>query len=180
MPRLTKRILARAGRAGLRRVKPEIPSKVLRRACRFQETKETVLGSSGQLYIPHYWAVILHDGRRAVRTRGRKFLVWYKNPRQDPRLQGGKTPARYADRGKLQLTPQQFREELKKGRIIVSQKSRAVKGKPFFGNKPGEGMYGFEQEVSLIALEEIRKEMREFTKPPTAREVIASQASASL
>ena len=175
-----ERILKKVGRAGLRRAKPQIPSRTLRRACHFELTVAGPLVSSGQLYIPHYWAVILHDGRKEVRTEGRKFLVWYKDPRHDPRLQAGKTPARYADRGKLRLTPQEFRQELKKGRIIVSQKSRAVKSRPFFGNAPGEGMYGFEQEVGLIVLEEIRKEVAEFTKPVTVRGAIESQARVDL
>jgi len=51
------------------------------------------------LYIPHYWAIFVHDGR--VPFRSKKIMIWFRNPRDDPRLRGGKTPERLADLPKL-------------------------------------------------------------------------------
>jgi hypothetical protein len=53
----------------------------------------------GQTYVevPHYWALYLHDGRnpfeprRSRKSDGKKiqFLVWFADPKDDPRLAGG-------------------------------------------------------------------------------------------
>lgn len=184
MSALSDRILARAGRAGLRRVKPKIPSKTLRRACHYTPTIGDAGFSRGKLHIPHYWAVILHNGRKEIRTTGRKLLIWYKNPAEDPRWAGRATPARYADRDRFQragtIPWSKFRKDFKAGKVIVSQKSARVDGNPFFGNEPGEGMHGFKRDVYLIALEEIAKEIREFTKEEGKRSSRMHTATARL
>lgn len=58
--------------------------------------EERVFGEFGELHIPHYWAVYVHDGYNGFGPRYKKFLVWFANPEDDPRLAGG--PAvRYTD-----------------------------------------------------------------------------------
>lgn len=54
-----------------------------------------VLGKEGQegwsdLFVPHFWAVILHDGRGPVYPGvNARYLVFFVNSRDDPRLSEG-------------------------------------------------------------------------------------------
>lgn len=43
--------------------------------------------------VPIYWARWYHYGRGPVHAKPGKVLVWFKNPKQDPRISGG-YPAR--------------------------------------------------------------------------------------
>lgn len=172
MSLLTDRIMQRAGKLALQRVRPRIPSKELRRSCRFVMTPSGPAGRAtyGKLTIPHYWAVIVHDGRRAVVAKGRKILIWYKDPTKDPRFPGRNSPKRYADRDRFEpagtIPLKKFRRDYKAGKVIVSKRSGPVKGRPFFGNESGEGMAGFRLQVSQVAIEEVRKELSDLIKKP--------------
>jgi len=208
MSELSDRILRRAGRLGLQRVRPAIPSKTLRRASRFVQepgaaNADGVSQSRGKLTIPHYWAVIVHDGRKRVTAKPGRVLVWFRNPAQDPRFPGKSTPARLSDLrsggasgivgsrgpGRRRLTRSEYRFWLKqnakikdkdKRPMIVAKSSGPVTGDPFFGNEPGEGMAGFLSQVNGIALEEVRKEMAQFIGPMSKKDERVSVAIARL
>jgi hypothetical protein len=182
MSLLSERILTRAGKAGVRRAKPNIPSRTLRRACIYVPLDTTLSSSRGRIYIPHYWARFVHDGRGPVSPKTKKVLIWYRNPSQDPRLKGskGRSPERFSSRPRLNISKAELRKGIKSGKIIARLYAGPMTGRPFFGNQPGEGMYGFKAEVSQIAREEISRIMREFTKEPNARERQVSIASVTL
>lgn len=135
-------------RTAARKAKPGIPSNTLRRAVR----RVVIPGTGeGYLYIPHYWALYVHDGRGApLVPRGSRFFVWWRNPRQDPRLPAGKTPERASQIRRL--TSQEFKDALKTLReakargedspvIITRQVNKGTPPSRFFSNQ--DGMAGF-------------------------------------
>lgn len=58
---------------------------------------------SARLFIPHYWAVYIHDGRGPIPPDGNRLLVYFANPKDDPRIQGG-YPERVSQIRKLSRT----------------------------------------------------------------------------
>jgi hypothetical protein len=115
------------------------PSKTLRDAL-------TISKQNGQWYVgvPHYWAVFYHDGRAAAYPKG-KFLVWYKNPKVDPR-HWGNYPVRANELVSLRdvgWSWDQVMQDVRDGKAVVSRVSprnrRRVKGVPFFNR----GLRGF-------------------------------------
>jgi hypothetical protein len=96
------------GEAELERVRPRIGSSTLRAAARLVVER---LGeeSVASIFIPHYWAVYYHDGRGAFSAPQGRFLVFFPNPADDPRLEGGR-PERAA--GARRLTADEFRAGL--------------------------------------------------------------------
>lgn len=95
---------------------PRVPSRTLRKALTIQlGTRETdLLDNEGALYIPHYWAVYLHDGRGPVQPREAKFIVFYHRPQDDPRLVDG-YPERVSDIRKL--SKGEFQAGLQRNRV---------------------------------------------------------------
>jgi len=104
----------------------------------------------GFLYVDPYWAVYFHDGRTSIVG---KNLVWFKNPRLDPRRPGGRTPNRARDL--RSLTKSEFRDAREKGQIIVTRRVRGVSPTPFFSNRGG--MAGFRAEAGRIVQREFRR-----------------------
>jgi len=82
---LVRRLL----RLAERRARPKIPSRTLRRALRRLVLPGATGGVEGVLFIPHYWAVFLHDGRRGFGSKPGAFLVFFRDIRDDPRVAGG-------------------------------------------------------------------------------------------
>lgn len=91
-------------------------SSTLARAIEAKSTAEFA-----DLTIPHYWAIYVHDGRGPVRPVRRSWLVWFTNPRDDPRLRGG-YPVRESDI--IRLTRDEFQQGLEENR------ARAAAGLP--------------------------------------------------
>lgn len=85
MSDLQKRMLEKLGEEALRMARRSIRSDTLRRAIRF----EHLAPGEARLYIPHFWAIYQHDGRGTVRPTTKRFLVYYRDPNDDPRLKGG-------------------------------------------------------------------------------------------
>lgn len=112
-------IVTRLANEALKVARPQIPSRTLRdaivimRPTRFRAFLE----------IPHYWALYIHDGRRPFGPRpGRRYLVWFDRPENDPRLRNG-YPVRYADWRPLE--PEEFQNGLK-----VNARLRAIGAPP--------------------------------------------------
>lgn len=76
-------------------IRPGIPSKRLRSKLQVRIKEK---GLKGDLFLPQFWAVIHHDGRRGFGPRGAKFLVYFVHPENDPRQP---TPNRAANQRKL-------------------------------------------------------------------------------
>lgn len=80
--------------------KDKIPSKTL------ANNIEVVRYNRGhKLSIPYYWAIYVHDGRGPVTMPPGKFMVYFRNIEDDPRIRGGYAKTR-ADR--QHLSPGEF------------------------------------------------------------------------
>jgi hypothetical protein len=110
-----------------------------------------------KLYIPHYWARFVHDGRGPIpgppRGGDAAFYVWYKDRRQDPRLAGsGGYPKRKYQVSKL--SREEFIRDKKAGKLVfVKEVKKGVPPSPFFENSGGGGMSGFSAVASKIMRE---------------------------
>lgn len=163
--RFMQRLAKRIGTAGLRRARPKVSraSRTLARALvlkvRVRESKRRATIEAA-IHIPHYWAIYVHDGRKPFR-KGR-YMVWWRNPKLDPRLQGGKTSKRAGQLRRLnriqwEAALQSIADWVSAGGDIYDAPvviTKAIR-KPtaptkFFGNAPGEGMHGFINDAGRI------------------------------
>jgi len=145
---LNRRLLETFALVGQDIVTPKIPSKTLRDAL---ELIIDVPGLEARLFIPHYWAEFLHDGRPGFSAPAGRFLVFYSNPADDPRRTGGRP-----ERASLEphLTEDQFFGGLEQNRInqeqgrsphmFVVQSVGPADGTPFFE----EGLSGLADAAS--------------------------------
>lgn len=146
----------RLGRAAAKKVRPRVreASRTLARAIQVQRTSLR----KTHVYIPHYWSLMVHDGRRPFRKQ--RFMVWFRNPRNDPRLPGGKTPQRVSQLRHMSREEFEFWQEQNRKADPTGLNPRArpmvvtkVIRKPtppdrFFAND--DGMLGFQQEAADI------------------------------
>lgn len=155
---------------------PVIPSEQLQAALFSQELTD----SRGLIRVPHYWARFIHDGRGPSPSASGtgKILVWFRDPKDDPRYPGGMYPIRRSDIKRL--TRGQFRKWSRINQKIINAYRRStgkriltaadyramnlpmiiaknspgsrgrVIGVPFFSNAPGGGMFGFRKEMNIV------------------------------
>jgi len=118
--KVVRRVLQEIGERELRRVRKSIGSRTLRAAIRLiiNESEERA-----DLFIPHYWAVYYHDGRGPVRPVNARKLVFFDDPRDDPRLRNGR-PVRESE--VQRLTREQYQEGLRR-----NAERAARGGRPF-------------------------------------------------
>lgn len=114
--------------------------------------------TEGILYSDPYWALYFHDGRGPI-VKGKGALVWYDDPKQDPRNNGGYTPHRASQLRRLRLSKDEFKRLRESGEIIVSKTSGPVAPTPYFSNKGG--MAGFKAIAAQIVREEMDRYMQE-------------------
>lgn len=96
----------------------------------------------GYLYIPQYFARFVHDGTPAVRRPlGTVPYVWFPDPKDDPRLNSGRTPHRVSQLSDLTLKRAVFKSKLESGELVVARSRPEVEAKLFFDNNVG--MAGF-------------------------------------
>lgn len=156
--------LARAGRI---RVRPLVKngvgggfgSKHLSRNIEIRKAARTSRTAGSRIYIDHYWARFVHDGRGTFGPpRGSQFYVWFKDRTKDPRLSAsGGYPRRF--RQVRKLTKEEFVFHKKAGDLFWFDKAAGhgrthvkagVPGSPFFSNSAGGGMKGFGKTAGSI------------------------------
>lgn len=161
-----RRLLRVLSRSALRFVKPKIPSRTLRSAA----VARLLSDRHADIHIPHFWAIYVHDGRRPFTMPAGKVMVWFKNPKDDPRLRDGKLPVRRKQLRKL--TRDEFFELLDRNRQAIAEGreppvviARAIKKdtlpRPFFSNRSGGGMHGFVTVAAIEARPLVMGRMRE-------------------
>lgn len=123
------------------------------------------------MHIPHYWAVYVHDGRRPFSKQS--YMVWWRNPKKDPRLRGGVTPKRANQLRRL--TPDQWRDALDERKewienggdpydapvIITKVIKNATPARLFFANESGGGMHRFVDQANRLGAPEFSKHVME-------------------
>ena len=169
-----ERLLTRVGNLALRTVRPMIPSQTLQDSL-VLEIGIDLLAPRAVLFIPHYWAVYLHDGRGVVTPDEKTWLVWFHNPQDDPRTSGGADyPVRAADIRRL--TPEEWAEGLERNAearaaglppyMIVTKLAGPVEF-PMSFEWFEAGMSGFSSLAAPIVLEEFDRYVRSLHKPKT-------------
>jgi hypothetical protein len=160
-----RRLVGRLAREGMKIARPNIRkgvgsgfgSKTLASALRVNIYNN----ETAALYIPHYWAIFVHDGRGGFGPKNQGFYVWFRDPNDDPRLIGGKTPERLYQ--KRRLTAAEYREGLRRNRrhldnggdpydmpmIVTRIVRRGMAPSQFFSNR--HGMRGFAKRAGTIA-----------------------------
>lgn len=120
-PLLFRTLLARKMAEKLReRVRFAIPSRTLRNSIQVRVTVADPNYIGAEIFLPQYWAVYYHDGRGPVRPRNGKYLVYFANIEDDPRVAGGKDyPTRTSQIRRLRLSPEEFRAAVQEGKLIV-------------------------------------------------------------
>lgn len=94
------------------RARDIIPSQTL------AESVQVVRYSQGhKLSIPFYWAIYVHDGRGAITMPAGRFMVFFREQRDDPRLDGGHPQTKA---GRKHLSPAEFQ-----GYLELNRKARA-------------------------------------------------------
>jgi len=173
-PKFAKRVAKKAEDF----VKPKIRSNQLRMSLYKKVDLEDP--TKWALVVPQFWAAALHYGRGRVTPKNATVLVWFRDPKNDPRLFNGNSPIRKSEVRKL--TKAEFRKWSGINRKIIqdykrqnnkriltsteiqslnlpmivakvsgSTKFSKTKVYPFFSNNAGGGMQGFSQYVSSEA-----------------------------
>lgn len=171
--------LARAGVAVARPVVRE-HSKTLARALTTVRKNSQLVA----LHIPHYWAVYVHDGRRApVRARnGGVYLVWFRDRDADPR---GIKQERYSEW--RHLTSEEFQRGLllnKAARklgldppmIVVRQVTKPTPPTRFFMNT--HGMKPFRNRAGDVAETAFREHALNYLRKQLGLSNVASLRTA--
>lgn len=120
------------------RVRTLIQSQTLKRSL---EVRITTTGTQvgAEIFLPQYWAVYYHDGRGPVRPVNGKFLVYFADIEDDPRVNGGKDyPTRVNQIRRLTLDPAEFRRLVQEGKLIVREKVGPSTPHPFFNRLAGK------------------------------------------
>ena len=89
---------------------------------------------SATIYSPYFWSRILNEGRDAAYKDGIGRFVWFRDPLvQDPRLDGDyhRTWAQARNAIKLRIPPEEFRERIRRGEIVVAKKLAPVPARNF-------------------------------------------------
>jgi len=149
-------------------VRELIGSSTLRAAARL-----VIDAQAGQaaIVIPHYWAVFYHDGRPGFEAPAGRSLVFFANPADDPRLDGGR-PVTLDD--VRHLTPEEFRAGLD-----ANEEAAAAGGAPFmfvlravgpaaphpFFDQLAEGAAGRMDPIALAALDAFVQEQVDAERP---------------
>ncbi len=152
-PEFKLRLLRKLGNIGLKHIRPKVTSRTLKLQLRLDF--DTLLRFV-DIYVPHYWALIHHDGRKSVKPVTARKLVWFPDIRNDPRVAGGlQYPIRMDQRRRL--TKAQFkagvlRNKTQPGFMVISKKSGPTKrpNNPFFVEGTGPE---FKRDVDAAALE---------------------------
>jgi hypothetical protein len=96
-------------------IRPQIPSTRLRQAMFQRIDTASRRIARGSLFIPHYWAIMVHDGHRAFKAKQARFLVYFADENDDPRKPN---PERLADQRRL--TKDEFQAGLERNRALES------------------------------------------------------------
>ncbi len=149
------RLLAEIGRMAKAQARGAIDSQTLKDALTidlFPIEQQAVVG------VPHYWAIYYHDGRGPINAKPGKFLVYFKDPANDPRIARG-YPERAADI--IRLTKAQFYNSLRAGELIVTKHVGPSTPHPFFTR----GMDGFQDKVHPAARRFMSSVLADFIGP---------------
>lgn len=109
-------------------------AQALRDDLRVEIVKVGELESEAFVLTDFYWAIYYHDGRGPIQARPGKFLVFFRNPDEDPRINGAARnyPRRATDIQRLNMPKGEFLRLLRSGRLIATKRVGPAGSHPFF------------------------------------------------
>lgn len=109
-------------------------ARALRNDLRIEVVNVSEVNSEARLVVDFYWALYYHDGRGPIRARAGKFLVFFRDPDDDPRINGAARlyPRRASSIRRLNLSKGEFNRLLRSGRLIATKRVGSAKAHPFF------------------------------------------------
>lgn len=79
----------------------------------------------GVVYVPHYWAEYVHDGRGSINLPPGQYMIFFPDKRDDPRTSGGtRYPTRQHQAKARRLTHGEFAD------FVRANRDRAAAGLP--------------------------------------------------
>lgn len=127
------------------RVRSLIESKTLQRSLEVRLTVEGRQRIGADIFLPQYWAVYYHDGRGPVTPVNGKFIVYFADIEDDPRVNGGKDyPIRSSQIRRLRLDPEEFRRLVEAGKLIVRKSVGPSRPHRFFDRLGGKAVKAVE------------------------------------
>lgn len=142
-------------------------SRQLRASMYYRSGEDKIDRASGYVAVPQYWAIYKHSGRGPLLAgqRNASVYVWFRNPRNDPRLRNGISPT---TRDEItHLTAKQYKHWLGENRkaraagklspMIVRKAVGPMakhKKNPFFSDKSNGGLFGIEVYLESFAKQE--------------------------
>lgn len=134
---ILRTVLRAIGERELAEARRRVPSRTLRAAMELIVEENE---ARARVFVPHYWAVYLHDGHNGINPRTATKLVFFDNPNDDPRRRGARKPERFSQ--ERRLTAEEFRQGLainaeraargQRPFMYVVDSTRPVRGKPWF------------------------------------------------
>lgn len=117
----------------------------------------------GEVFTEYYWALYYHDGRGSIRARPGKFLVFFRDPDDDPRISGTARdyPRRAAENRRLRLSKAEFRSLLKSKRLIATKRVGPASAHPFFERGYARLQSKFGPTLVRLLSEEFLKDLRQ-------------------
>lgn len=133
---ILRSVLQAIGERELAEARRRVPSKTLRAAMQLIIEESD---ARARVFVPHYWAVYLHDGHNGINPRTARKLVFFDDPADDPRRPNG-PPERFS--GERRLTKAEYERGLEINReraarglrpfMYVVDSTRSQRGKPWF------------------------------------------------
>ncbi len=154
-------VLRAIGERELAEARRRVPSATLKAAMRLIVEESE---ARARVFVPHYWAIYLHDGHSGINPVSARKLVFFDNPHDDPRRRGARKPERFAQERRLtkreyELGLQINRERAARGQrpyMYVVDSTQAVGGKPWFDRMAS----GAAHRVDSVARDAFDREMQ--------------------
>ncbi len=123
-------------------------------------------------WSPYFWSGILDQGRGKVSPLSKEFLVWFRDPRADPRLRGGyprkRTDQRRMSRAQFKKWQKRNAQARAAGRpepmIVTRGPSKAVAGAHFVAASKEDIIRRVKQDIPEIARTVVEARLREVKK----------------
>lgn len=142
----------------------EIPSRVygrLRQSIRYIVTSDRVI-----VYSTYYWARWVNDGRGAIEADPGKFLIFFEDPKDDPRIKAGYP--RKPEQVK-RLTRRQLRKAREEGQLIETESVGPAPGLKFLERGIQKSRLEVPQKLQKLVQGDVRRLIRRSRNKITVR-----------
>lgn len=140
--------LARIAQASIRSFIPIRRFGRLRKGIRFVVTRERVT-----IFSIYYWTRFVNDGRPAIEANPKRPLIFFKDPKKDPRIKGS-----YPRRPKhnVRLTRRQYAYHKKRGNLIITKSVGSAAGLKFLE----KGLQDARKKIPTLVRKRIQTDVR--------------------